>query len=151
MKPMAKSRLKRFFDFQFPSVWRNSTVASEKVVDKESHFQKDCFNGFVAVALVVATEFELCFVCLDSIVQYFIEESNNNNNNEKQSCAIRCGRNHCNCFNRNCIDSSLEDEWDSSAILTILPRHCLNSTSNLQFTNFVLFHRAYLTAAVTDL
>ena len=62
---------------------------------------------------MVATEFELCFVCLDSVIQNFIEESNNNNNNEKQSCAVRCGCNRCNCFNWNYIDSSSEDEWDS--------------------------------------
>ena len=113
VKPMAKSRLKRFFDFQFPSVLRNSTAAPEKVVAEEPHFQKDGFNGSVVVAPVVATEFEPSSVCLDSMVQNFIEENNNNNNNEKQSGAVRCGRNRCNCFNRNCIDSSSEDEWDS--------------------------------------
>ena len=77
---------------------------------EEPHFQKDGFNGSVVVAPVVATEFEPSSVCLDSMVQNFIEE---NNNNEKQSGAVRCGRNRCNCFNRNCIDSSSEDEWDS--------------------------------------
>ena len=40
MKLMVKSRLKRFFDFQFPNVLRNSTAAPE-VMDKEPHFQKD--------------------------------------------------------------------------------------------------------------
>lgn len=111
VKPMAKSRLKRFFDFQFPSVLRNSTAAPEKVVAEEPHFQKDGFIG----SAVVAAEFEPSSVCLDSMVQNFIEENNNNNNNnnEKQSGAVRCGRNRCNCFNRNCIDSSSEDEWDS--------------------------------------
>ncbi|KAK7860420.1 uncharacterized protein LOC111998180 [Quercus suber] len=118
VKPMAKSRLKRFFDFQFPSVLRNSTAAPEKVVAEEPHFQKDGFIGSAVVAPVVAAEFEHSSVCLDSMVQNFIEEnnnnnSNNNNNNEKQSGAVRCGRNRCNCFNRNCIDSSSEDEWDS--------------------------------------
>ena len=82
MKPMAKSRLKRFFSFQFPSVLRNSIAASEKVMDKEPHFQKDGFNGSVVVALVLAVEFEPSSMCLDSMVQNFIEE---NNKNEKQS------------------------------------------------------------------
>ena len=68
MKLMVKSRLKRFFDFQFPSVLRNSTAVLEKVVDEEPHFQKDGFNGSIVVAPVVAVEFELNSVCLDSIV-----------------------------------------------------------------------------------
>ncbi|XP_050260243.1 uncharacterized protein LOC126705340 [Quercus robur] len=133
VKPMAKSRLKRFFSFQFPSVLRNSTAAPKKVMDEEPHFQKDGFNGSVMVVPVLAAEFEPSSVCLDSMVQNFIEE---NNKNEKQSelCAVRCGHNCCNCFNRNCIDSSSEDEGTLSAILTILPRCHLNSTSNLQFT-----------------
>ena len=112
MKPMAKPWLKMFFDFQFPSVLRNSMATPKKVVDKEPHFQKDSFNDSVVVAPVVATEFEPSSVCLDSIVQNFIEE-NNNNNNEKQSRVIKCGRNHYNYFNWNCINSNSEDEWDS--------------------------------------
>ena len=88
-------------------------MALEKVVDEEPHFQKDGFNGLVVVAPMVAAEFEPSSVCLDSMVQSFIEENNNNNNNEKQSGAVRRGRNHCNYFNRNYIDSSSEDEWDS--------------------------------------
>ena len=68
MKPMTKSRLKRFFDFQFLSVLRNSTAAPKKVVDEEPHFQKDGFNGSIVVAPVVAVEFEPNSVCLDSIV-----------------------------------------------------------------------------------
>ena len=151
VKLMAKSRLKRFFDFQFPSVLRNSTAAPEKVVDEEPHFQKDGFNGSVVVAPVVAVEFEPSSVCLDSIVQNFIEENNNNNNNEKQSCAVRCGRNRCNCFNWNYIDSSSEDEWDSfgdsnSSSTTSSQLHLQSS-----IYHFVLFHRAYLTATVIDL
>ena len=111
VKPMAKSRLKRFFDF--PSILRNSTAVLEKVVDEEPHFQKDGFNGSIMVMPMVAAEFEPSSVCLDSIVQIFIKENNNNNDDKKQSCVVRCGRNRCNCFNRNCIDSSSEDEWDS--------------------------------------
>ncbi|KAL0011462.1 hypothetical protein SO802_006570 [Lithocarpus litseifolius] len=111
VKLMANSRLKRFFDFQFPSVLRNSTVALEKVMAEEPHFQKDSFNGSAMVVPVVAIEFEPSFVCLDSMVQNFIKENNNNNNNnEKQFGAVRCGRNCCNCFNWNCNDSSSEDE-----------------------------------------
>ena len=151
MKPMAKPWLKMFFDFQFPSVLRNSMATPKKVVDKEPHFQKDSFNDSVVVAPVVATEFEPSSVCLDSIVQNFIEENNNNNNNEKQSCAVRCGRNHCNCFNWNYIDSSSEDEWDffgdsNSSSTTSSQLHLQSS-----IYHFVLFHRAYLTATVIDL
>uniref|UniRef100_A0A2N9G6L7 Uncharacterized protein n=1 Tax=Fagus sylvatica TaxID=28930 RepID=A0A2N9G6L7_FAGSY len=107
VKLVMKSRLKRLFDFQFPSVLRNSTAAPEKLIGagttEEPHFQKDGCNGSVA-----PVEFEPSSVCLNNMVQNFIEE----NNNEKQSGAVKCGRNRCNCFNRNCIDSS-EDEWDS--------------------------------------
>lgn len=107
VKLVMKSRLKRLFDFQFPSVLRNSTAAPEKLIGagttEEPHFQKDGCNGSVA-----PVEFEPSSVCLNNMVQNFIEE----NNNEKQSGVVKCGRNRCNCFNRNCIDSS-EDEWDS--------------------------------------
>ena len=126
MKLIAKSRLMRFFDFQFPNVLRNSTAAPEKVMDKEPHFQKD------------------------SMVQNFIEE-NNNNNNEKQSCAVRCGQNRCSCFSWNCIDSSSEHEWDSFGDSNY--SSTASSQLHLQSSiyHFFLFHRAYLTAAVTDL
>ena len=127
MKPMAKSRLKRFFDFQFPNVLRNSTVAPEKVMDTKPHFQKD------------------------GMVQNFIEENNNNNNNEKQSRAISCGHNRYSCFNRNCIDSNSEDErdffGDSNYSSTASSQLHLQSS----IYHFVLFHRAYLTVAVTNL
>ena len=130
MKPMVKSRLKRFFVFQFPNILRNSTAAPEKVVDTEPHFQKD------------------------GMVQNFIEENNNNNNNnnnEKQSRAVRCGHNRYNCFNRNCINSSSEDEWDSFGDSNY--SSTASSQLHLQSSiyHFVLFHRAYLTATVTDL
>nr|POE45108.1 hypothetical protein CFP56_66768 [Quercus suber] len=135
---------------KFPSVLRNSTVAPEKVVDKEPHFQKDGFNGSVMVAPVVAAKFESNFVCLDSMVQNFIEE-NNNNNNEKQSDAIRCGCNRCNCFNRNCIDSSSEDELDSfdDSNYSSTASSQLHLQSSIY--HFVLFHKAYLTTAVIEL
>ena len=151
MKPMAKSRLKKFFVFQFSSVLRNSTPVPKKVVDEEPHFQKDGFNGSIMVMPMVAAEFEPSSVCLDSIVQIFIKENNNNNDDKKQSCVVRCGRNRCNCFNWNYIDSSSEDKWDSfgdsnSSYTTSSQLHLQSS-----IYHFVLFHRAYLTAAVIDL
>ena len=126
-------------------------MAPEKVVDEEPHFQKDGFNGSVVVALVVAAEFELSSVCLDSMVQSFIEENNNNNNNEKQSGAVRCGRNCYNCFNWNCIDSNSEDNWDSfnNSNYSSTASSQLHLQSSIY--HFVLFRRAYLTAAVTKL
>ena len=126
-------------------------MAPEKVVDEEPHFQKDGFNGSVVVALVVAAEFEPSSVCLDSMVQSFIKENHNNNNNEKQSGVVRRGRNHCNYFNRNYIDSSSEDEWDSFGNSNY--SSTASSQLHLQSSiyHFVLFHIAYLTAAVTNL
>jgi hypothetical protein len=53
-----------------------------------------------------SNEFEPSSVCLAKMVQNFLEE-----NNDKQT-SVRCSRNRCNCFNRNCNDSS-EDEFDS--------------------------------------
>ncbi|XP_062149499.1 uncharacterized protein LOC133858078 [Alnus glutinosa] len=98
VKPVVKSRLKRLFERQFLNVLRNS--AAEKVGVEEPHFFKDGCNGS-------SVEFEPSSACLAKMVQSFIEE-----NNEKQSGASRCGRNRCNCFNRNCTDSS-EDDFDS--------------------------------------
>lgn len=91
-KPVSKSRLKRLFDRQFPSVLKISSA--EKAVAGEPAYGKD-----------VATEFEPSSVCLAKMVQNFIEETN-----EKQSAA-KCGRNRCNCFNGNNNDSS-DDEFD---------------------------------------
>ncbi|TXG63738.1 hypothetical protein EZV62_010732 [Acer yangbiense] len=95
VKPVVKSRLKRLFERQF---LRNS--AAEKVGAIEEplhHFNKD--GG--------STEFEPSSLCLAKMVQNFIEESN-----EKQSGAVKCGRNRCNCFNGHSNDSS-EDELDT--------------------------------------
>ena len=97
VKPVVKSRLKRLFERQFPSVLRYS--ATEKVgaaAADELPFSKEC-----------TAEFEPSSVCLAKMVQNFIEE----NNEKQQSGAVRCSRNRCNCFNRNCNDSS-EDEMD---------------------------------------
>lgn len=98
LKPAAKSRFKRLFERQFHSVVRNS--AAEKAVgavsSDELPFSKEC-----------TAEFEPSSVCLAKMVQNFIEE----NNEKHQPGAVRCSRNRCNCFNRNCTDSS-EDEMD---------------------------------------
>ncbi|XVF71903.1 hypothetical protein PTKIN_Ptkin12aG0077400 [Pterospermum kingtungense] len=100
VKPVVKSRLKRLFERQFPSVLRNS--ASEKVGGAaggdELPLNKECTAG---------AEFEPSSVCLAKMVQNFIEE----NNEKQQSGAVRCSRNRCNWFNRSCTDSS-EDEMD---------------------------------------
>ncbi|CAH8361474.1 unnamed protein product [Eruca vesicaria subsp. sativa] len=74
-KPVLKSRLKRLFDRPF-------TRTPSAV-----------------------TELEPSSVCLDKMVQNFIEE----NHNEKQS---KCGRNRCSCFNGNNDTSSSDDESD---------------------------------------
>lgn len=92
--PVLKSRLKRLFDRPFNSVMRNSS-AEKQVAGGE----KD--GG-------AAPEFEPSSVCLDKMVQNFIED-----NSEKQSSAsaVKCGRHRCNCFNGKSTDSS-DDEFD---------------------------------------
>lgn len=92
-KPVLKSRLKRLFDRQFPSVLRISSAERQPAVECTT---KDAGTG---------PEFEPSSVCLDKMVQNFIEEFN-----EKQSNA-KCSRNRCNCFNGNGNDSS-DDEFD---------------------------------------
>ncbi|KAE8685033.1 hypothetical protein F3Y22_tig00111101pilonHSYRG00010 [Hibiscus syriacus] len=95
VKPVMKSRLKRLFERQFPSVLKNSATEKDADAD-ELPFNKEC-----------AAEFEPSSVCLAKMVQNFIEE-----NNEKQrSGAVRCSRNRCHCFNRNCSEGS-EYEMD---------------------------------------
>ncbi|XP_062108240.1 uncharacterized protein LOC133819091 [Humulus lupulus] len=97
-KPVLKSRFRRLFDRQFPSVLRNSSTEKPTSVNGEPTQYKD--GG--------ATEFEPSSVCLAKMVQNFIEESN-----EKQPAPPppKCGRNRCNCFNANSNDSS-DDEFD---------------------------------------
>ncbi|XP_073287144.1 uncharacterized protein [Primulina huaijiensis] len=88
--PVLKSRLKRLFDRPFNGVMRISTV------DRPA-------NG------ITAAEFEPSSLCLDKMVQNFIEE-----NTDKQTSgtvAMKCGRNRCNCFNGNRNYSS-DDEFD---------------------------------------
>ncbi|KAL6007293.1 hypothetical protein ACLOJK_032790 [Asimina triloba] len=87
-KPAVKSRLKRLFERQFPSVLRNS--AADRLT-AEQYGGRD------------GGEMEPSSVALAKMVQNFMEESS-----EKQADA-KCGRNRCNCFNGNGSDSS-EDE-----------------------------------------
>ncbi|KAH6816380.1 hypothetical protein C2S51_021200 [Perilla frutescens var. frutescens] len=94
--PVLKSRLKRLFDRPFNGVLRISSA--EKPVaggDKDG-------GGVAAVA-----EFEPSSVCLDKMVQNFMED----NNEKPSSAAVKCARNRCNCFNGNSNDSS-DDELD---------------------------------------
>ncbi|XP_021641422.1 uncharacterized protein LOC110636157 isoform X2 [Hevea brasiliensis] len=93
VKPVLKSRLKRLFDRQFPSVLRISSV--EKPSVGEAQYGTKDGGG-------AGTEFEPSSVCLAKMVQNYIEESN-----EKP---FR-GRHRCNCFNGNTNDSS-DDEFD---------------------------------------
>ncbi|KAL7105358.1 hypothetical protein ACP275_07G039100 [Erythranthe tilingii] len=92
--PASKSRLKRLFDRPFTGAMRISP-ADKPVAGGEKDFG-------------AAAEFEPSSVCLDKMVQNFIED-----NNEKQSAAAaaKCARNRCNCFNGNSNDSS-DDEFD---------------------------------------
>lgn len=93
--PVLKSRLKRLFDRPFNGVLRISSAEKPTTGG-----EKD--DG------ATAAEFEPSSVCLDKMVQNFMEE-----NNEKQSsaAAAKYARNRCNCFNGNSNDSS-DDELD---------------------------------------
>lgn len=91
VKPIVKSRLKQLIERQFPGVLRIS--ASEKIS--------------VGVDANATADFEPSSVSLAKMVTNYIEE-----NHEKQSVSVKCGRNRCNCFNRNCEDSS-DDELDT--------------------------------------
>ncbi|KAK9068205.1 hypothetical protein SSX86_012316 [Deinandra increscens subsp. villosa] len=88
VKPVLKSRLKRLFDRQFPSVLKHNSETT---------------NG---AGEVKDGEFEPSSVCLAKMVQNFIEDAAP----EKP----KCGRNRCNCFNGNINDIS-DDEFDLSA------------------------------------
>ncbi|XP_058085049.1 uncharacterized protein LOC131232669 [Magnolia sinica] len=100
-KPVVKSRLKRLFERQFPSVLRISST-DKLGGGEQQHCSKESSSGVGG-----GSDFEPSSVCLDKMVQNFIEESN-----DKQTAA-KCGRNRCNCFNGNCNDSS-DDEFDFS-------------------------------------
>ncbi|KAK9992744.1 hypothetical protein SO802_027729 [Lithocarpus litseifolius] len=100
VKPaVLKSRLKRLFDRQFPSVLRISSA------EKPSGGGETHGGGGVA-------ELEPSSVCLAKMVQSFIED---NSETKQQSIATsKYGRNRCNCFNGNSNDSS-DDEFDDFA------------------------------------
>ncbi|XP_038898340.1 uncharacterized protein LOC120086017 [Benincasa hispida] len=97
-KPVFKSRLRRLFDRPFPSVLRIAAVEKPIIVGEPAQFSSKDGGG--------GTELEPSSVCLDKMVQNFIEE-----NNEKQPATVKYGRNRCNCFNGNSNDSS-DDEFD---------------------------------------
>lgn len=94
VKPLLKSRLKRFFDRPFPSVLRISSAAEKPGATGAAN------DG-------PAAEFEPNSVSLDNLVQNFIEE-----NNDKPSAA-RFGR-KCNCFNGN--NDSSDDDFDFDSV-----------------------------------
>ncbi|XP_058197355.1 uncharacterized protein LOC131313198 isoform X1 [Rhododendron vialii] len=90
VKPAAKSRLKRLFERQF---LRFSTVEKIAGVEEIAAHCKRENSG----------DFEPSSVCLENMVQNFIEDEDK---------TVKCNRNRCNCFNGNCSDSS-EGELDS--------------------------------------
>ncbi|KAK2987113.1 hypothetical protein RJ640_019673, partial [Escallonia rubra] len=98
LKPAAKWRFKRLFERQFPSVLKTS-VPEKGTGGKELQLQCNKDGG--------SDEFEPSSVCLDKMVENFMEESN-----DKPSAIGRCDRHRCNCFNGNCNESS-DDEMDS--------------------------------------
>ncbi|KAK6265733.1 hypothetical protein QUC31_016570 [Theobroma cacao] len=100
VKPVLKSRLKRLFDRQFPSVLRISTAEKPSIGETQFNTSKD--GGI---------EFEPSTVCLAKLVQNFIEDSHNDKQPPPQPPPAKCGRNRCNCFNGNSNDSS-DDEVD---------------------------------------
>ncbi|KAI4368382.1 hypothetical protein MLD38_016944 [Melastoma candidum] len=94
-KRVLKSRLKRLFDRQFPGVLRNNSAPLEKTGAGDAQFGKDG---------AASGELEPSSLCLDKMVQNFIEESNDG------QPAAKYGRNRCNCFNGN--NDSSDDEMD---------------------------------------
>lgn len=96
VKPVMKSRLRRLFRISGP----------EKVTDDAA--------TVIPVPVPVqlrkegSGELELSSVCLDRMVQNFIEEGVN----EKNQAVVKCGRSRCNCFNRS--DGSSDDGGEYS-------------------------------------
>ncbi|KAK8709656.1 hypothetical protein V6N13_060669 [Hibiscus sabdariffa] len=95
-KPVLKSLLKRIFDRPFPNVLRTSAADKQSIGETQFSIK----DG--------ATEFEPSSICLDKMVQNFIEDSHY----DKQPQPAKYGRNRCNCFNGNSNDSS-DDEFDA--------------------------------------
>lgn len=100
--PVLKSRLKRLFDRPFNSVLRISSAAASEKAPVVPGEVKD---------VVGTVEFEPSSVCLDKMVQNFIEENTFERVQPPTSTNQKCGRNRCNCFNGNSNDSS-DDEFD---------------------------------------
>ncbi|KAJ0843085.1 hypothetical protein HanRHA438_Chr15g0687501 [Helianthus annuus] len=100
VKTVQKSRLRRLFDF-------SSFLRSSAVADRSGAGETQCGKD-------VVDEFEPSSVCLDKMVQNFMEESTEK---EKQSvCLNKCGRcNHrrCNSGTGECSSDGSEDELDS--------------------------------------
>ncbi|KAI3668095.1 hypothetical protein L6452_43170 [Arctium lappa] len=97
-KTVPKSRLRRLFDL---SIFLRGSAVEDRFVSGGLECDE---NGL--------DEIEPTSVCLDKMVENFLEESN-----EKQS-AIKCGRHHhchCRCFdgNNHGTSESSEDEFDS--------------------------------------
>lgn len=90
VKVPAKSRLKRLFERQFPKL-----AGAGDGKDRE----KDDAGGG-------GGDLEPSSVCLDKLVVSFMEDSSE----KLAAAAVKCGRTRCNCFNRNCNDSS-DDEF----------------------------------------
>ncbi|XP_008786071.2 uncharacterized protein LOC103704518 [Phoenix dactylifera] len=93
-KPAGKSRLKRLFERQFPSVLRISSAEKLAVAAVGDGKDRGRDDGEMV---------DPSSLCLDRMVLSFIEEGN-----EKPP------RSRCNCFNGNCDDSS-DDEFDVRA------------------------------------
>uniref|UniRef100_A0A7N0TTF8 Uncharacterized protein n=1 Tax=Kalanchoe fedtschenkoi TaxID=63787 RepID=A0A7N0TTF8_KALFE len=104
-KPVFKSRLRRLFDRQFPSVLKNSST--EKSIAAAAAETQHLPQWSATKDEVGGAEFEPSSLCLAKMVQNFIEE----NNEKQQITSGKCGRNRCNCFHGNSNDSS-DDELD---------------------------------------
>ncbi|KAJ0699118.1 hypothetical protein HanRHA438_Chr10g0435701 [Helianthus annuus] len=107
LKTVPKSRLRRFFDF-------SSFVRGSAVADRSGAGEPPCGKEF-------SDEFEPSSVCLDKMVQNFIEESIEKQHSVAVAGAVKCCRNNhhqCSCVNGvngNCYCSTdgSEDELDS--------------------------------------
>ncbi|GAB2248491.1 hypothetical protein Droror1_Dr00008373 [Drosera rotundifolia] len=96
VKPVMKSRLRRLFRISGPDKVTDdaATVAPVPVP--------------VQLRKEGSGELELSSVCLDRMVQNFIEEGVN----EKNQAVVKCGRSRCNCFNGS--DGSSDDGGEYS-------------------------------------
>lgn len=110
-KPVLKSRFRRLFDRQFPSVLRISSAEKPEPPQYSATAVANNFKDGGGGGGGGAAEFEPSSVCLAKMVQNFMEESNNERQAAPAPAAAKCGRNRCNCFNANSNDSS-DDEFD---------------------------------------